>query len=424
VQYVKTIAATLSVVLIAAFQLQLLTFFSPYLSANSRCWTVVYYCFWLLIIGATIACLLIPSVLRKALPIGIFGVCLLALTLVYPLDPISKNFIAGVVFLVCAAILAIAAGPVLILRISAVATAISACLCLLEVLFDFGWSEVAGRAAGLSGNSNAAALALLLGATASLAAVPVRLAGDFAALVFAAIFSTLSKATFLACCLIFGGMAVHQFWTSTRHRIRGPALFPLALVAWLSVAFLVNHDFRVATELNYDVLRDAASTFRIARTYVAHAAADRLGSEIGWDADDDVVIAELGRRAETEGAINSISARGLLLARAWLAYQKVRSFGAGLLAAYELQPHNSFLLFALAFGPIGWFIPLFFIGLVLTRSVASVPLAVAMLVAAMTSHDVFLTPALLAPIAFAMAAARCRPVTSDAGPPTTNPVEA
>jgi O-Antigen ligase len=405
---IRNIAILCSLVLIVAFQLELLSFFYSSLSSNTHLWPIAYRGLWLLIVIATTACLLIPSVLRQSWPIGVFGACLLALTLCHPLDPISKNFIVGIVFLVCAAILAIAAGPVLILRISAVATAISACLCLIEVLFDSELSNVVGRAAGLTGNPNIAALGLLLGATASLAAVPARFASYFALLVFAAIFATLSKATFLACCFIFGGMAAYGFWTSPRRRIRGPALFALALAAWLTVAFSVNPRFRVATAINYVVLRDAASAFRSARAFVAHAAADRLGFDIDRDSDDDILIEQLGRRAETEGAINSISARGLLLDRAWLVYRKIPRLGAGLLAAHELQPHNSFLLFALAFGLAGWFVPLLFIGLTLTRSVTGVPLAVAVFVAAVTSHDVFLAPTLLAPIAFGMAAARYR----------------
>ncbi|MDB5576452.1 MAG: hypothetical protein JWR80_1628 [Bradyrhizobium sp.] len=111
------------------------------------------------------------------------------------------------------------------------------------------------------------------------------------------------------------------------------------------------------------------------------------------------IIREITRRAEHEGDINSISARGLLMERAWLSYRSGPFFGRGLATAHALQPHNTFLLFAVAFGDFGWFVPLAFLGLTAysVRSVQQLPLCLATFTVMMTSHDLPFTFGLLAP---------------------------
>lgn len=113
----------------------------------------------------------------------------------------------------------------------------------------------------------------------------------------------------------------------------------------------------------------------------------------------DEIIREITRRAEHEGDINSISARGLLMERAWLSYRNGPFFGRGLAAAHELQPHNTFLLFAVAFGDLGWIVPLAFLGLTAysVRRVQQLPLAIATFTVMMTSHDLPFTFGLLTP---------------------------
>jgi hypothetical protein len=119
------------------------------------------------------------------------------------------------------------------------------------------------------------------------------------------------------------------------------------------------------------------------------------------------MIAEIGKRTETEGDVNSVSARWLLMERAWLSIQQEPFLGLGFAKAHALQPHNSFLLFALALGPMGLLIPLAFMGLVIypvyrLKSAALAALPMATFSVLMTSHDILLTPALLAPIAFGL----------------------
>jgi hypothetical protein len=121
---------------------------------------------------------------------------------------------------------------------------------------------------------------------------------------------------------------------------------------------------------------------------------------------DSEIIAGINRRVKTEGHINSVSARWLPMQRAWLVYKQEPFGGLGFAAAYDLEPHNSFLLFALALGPIGWLIPVGLIGLsalplIRTRDPVHVALPLATFTIAMVSHNLLFAPGLLAPIALA-----------------------
>ncbi|MER9457483.1 hypothetical protein [Mesorhizobium sp. M0478] len=112
-------------------------------------------------------------------------------------------------------------------------------------------------------------------------------------------------------------------------------------------------------------------------------------------------IQALGERLVDEGKRNSISARALFLERGLLAYREGGFFGQGLEVAQALAPHNTLVLFAIAFGHIGWLIP---IGLVASafwyvRSAGDLALGVALVGVMLTSHDLLLTPSLFLPVA-------------------------
>ena len=86
----------------------------------------------------------------------------------------------------------------------------------------------------------------------------------------------------------------------------------------------------------------------------------------------------------------------------FLSYRNGPLLGRGLGAAHALQPHNTFLLFAVAFGDLGWLVPLAFLGLTAywVRQRAAIAAVLATFTVMMTSHDVLFTPGLLAPIVF------------------------
>lgn len=431
-------AATVGSFLLIAYQLQLLPFFSPLFVDDRRIWPFVYYGWGILAIGLTLVILASQrSILRRSFPV--LGVCAFAtgLALTHPLDVISKNFIVAMIFVACATVLTIASAPLALLRFSASVTVLSAVICLFDILFSHGFTNSVGRAAGLSINANVAAAGLLLGAAASYWTVPQLLRSPFLLIVGAAIFVTLSKSTGLAAIAICAAIGAEL----VRIRVRSPGPHPrirwirscaiaLGLAGWVVAALFSNDRFSIALTDSFRGMDTALSAFREARESInnavsrttppSKASASHGDTESGppplpnitlanenpeEKSGSEDLIAEIGRRAENEGDINSISARGLLMERAFLAYRTGPLLGQGLAAAHALHPHNTFLLFAVAFGDLGWLVPLAFVGLTLywARGIRQLPLFLATLTVMATSHDILLTPGLLAPIVFGVA---------------------
>ncbi|MDX8455994.1 hypothetical protein RFM98_24995 [Mesorhizobium sp. VK9D] len=109
----------------------------------------------------------------------------------------------------------------------------------------------------------------------------------------------------------------------------------------------------------------------------------------------------IGERLTDEGMRNSISARALFLERGFLAYREGGFFGRGLEEAQALAPHNTFLLFAIAFGHLGWLIPIGLVGFAFcfARNADHLTLGIALVGVMLTSHDILLTPSLFLPVA-------------------------
>ncbi|MDX8513976.1 hypothetical protein [Mesorhizobium captivum] len=109
----------------------------------------------------------------------------------------------------------------------------------------------------------------------------------------------------------------------------------------------------------------------------------------------------LGERLTDEGKRNSISARALFLERGLIAYREGGFFGRGLEEAQALAPHNTFVLFAIAFGHLGWLIPIGLVGFAFCfgRNADDLALGVAVVGVMLTSHDFLLTPSLFLPVA-------------------------
>ena len=387
----QSTAATLGSLLVVAFQLQLLPYFSPLFVHNRPFWPIIYYGFWFVAIGVTLIILASQrSILRRSFPVLAVSAFAAGLTLTHPIDAISKNLVFAMIFVPCATVLGIASAPFALLRFSASVTVLSAVICLLDILFSHGFTDTLGRAAGFSVNANVAAGGMLLGAASSFWAIPHRMRGPFLLIVGAAIFVTLSKSTLLAAIVICAIAGADSVWTlmrspGSRPRIRWfrSGVLAFGLAGWIVAALFLNDRFSLAATLAYQGIGGALTAFADARQSITSAVESRMLSQssIPSSANDNVepksnsddliremdrrgqLIKEIGRRAENEGEINSISARGLLLERAFLSYQTGPFFGQGLAAAYALHPHNTFLLFAIAFGHLGWLVPIAFLGL-------------------------------------------------------------
>jgi hypothetical protein len=522
VRILRPTAAALGALFVVAFQLQLVPFFSHLFVDDRLFWPVVFYGIWALAIGITMVLLIMQSsVRRQSLPVLAVCASVMLLTLIHPMDSVAKNFLVAVTFMACVGVLAIASAPFALLRFSASVTVLSAVICLLDILFRYGFSTTAGRAAGLSINANVAAAGLLLGAASSFWTVPQRWRGPFLLIIGTAIFATLSRSTLLAAVVICSGVAADSLWTrirspAPRARIRwiGSAALALALAGWIALALFSNDRFPAAATRTFLQVGSAPTAFAEAREAIANslraktatqieanglsiprAAAD-LDSKAKWKLErklkseeiikevasrggdlaeareaianwlrantapqveatsrpepaapstaapgpntlpprhdlesnpksnlerkskSEEVIEEIARRAENEGDINSISARGLLVERAYLSYQIGPFFGQGFAAAHALQPHNMFLLFALAFGDLGWIVPLAFLGLTAysIRSVQQLPLFLASFAVMMTSHDILFTLGLLAPFILGIAGLNARRYLVDDAP--------
>ena len=449
-------AAAFGSFFVIAFQLQLLPFFSPLFVDDRLFWPVIYYGVWSFVIGLTLVILATQRpVLHRSLPVLV--VCALAagLTLIHPIDAIAKNFLVATIFVVCATVLAIASAPLALLRFSASATVLSAMICLLDILFAHGFTNSVGRAAGLSVNANIAAAGLLLGAASSYWTVPQRLRSSFVLIVGAAVFVTLSRSTWLAAVLICTGVGADLLWT----RLKSPGSHPrikcfrlavlaLGLAGWIVAARFSNDYFSVAAGDSYQQIGSALTAFGEARRSIANAVKSRtpsrsqitapnpnttslngdavkksnLNGEAEKKSKSDEVVEEIARKVESEGAVNSISARWLLMEGAFLSYQSGPFFGQGLAAAHALQPHNTFLLFAVAFGDLGWLVPIAFLGLTVywVRSIPHLPLFLATFTVMMTSHDILFTPGLLAPIVFGVAGLNSQRYRADDAPDTSS----
>jgi hypothetical protein len=219
---------------------------------------------------------------------------------------------------------------------------------------------------------------------------------------------TLSRSTSLAALVICTGVGADLLWT----RLKSPGPHPrvrwfrltvlgLGLVGWIVAALFSNDRFSVAAGDSFQQIGTALRAFEEARRSIAGAVETRNSSR----SRSDDMVEEIARRVENEGAINSISARGLLMERAFLSYQTGPFFGQGLAAAHALEPHNTFLLFAIAFGDLGWLVPIAFLGLTIywATNIRQLPLCLATLTVMATSHDVLLMQGLLAPIVFGVA---------------------
>jgi hypothetical protein len=478
---IKNASTTLCAASIVAYQLGLLPLFSSLFIDNKNVWPAIYWGFLGLNVAfATVVWIQYRSIRLQTAPTLIVCVIAIAISLIHGLDSIEKNFIITIAFFTWTLILSLASDTKRLLGFSASVTFLTAVICLCDIIFDDGFTNTIGRAAGLGINPNISAATILLGACASFWVIPSRLKSYFLAIIVAAIFVTLSKSTLLtAFCILVGIFGLTKL-SKFKHTNRNPLLterssFRFLLVSalicvWIVSALFSNDRFLVAATDSYQSIRTAYSAFETAKAYVLKPseAPKRIQAErqlaFQEQLDDQIKNAGLGTSATTqltlreklddqnqdlyrnpiksegaqtdtqlalrerlddtiknEGMINSISARGLLLKRAWLTYIKGPWTGQGLNVAHDLIPHNTFLLFAIAFGHLGWLIPLALIWLCAyrVRLLLQLPLVFAVIGTMMFSHDVLLTPALILPVSLGIASfiGLRNPITVDSAAP-------
>jgi hypothetical protein len=410
---IRVAAATLSAMAIVAFQSEFLPFFQTLFASDRVFWPAIYYGYWILTLCVTIAVLVAdPAVRRQSFPILIVCLLTMALTLLHPFDWVAKNLVVAMMLLICITVLVLGSMPSLLLKLSATVTALTAVICCLDILFVDGLTNTPGRAAGLSINPNDAATGLFLAAAATYRAVPKRLQIPFLLLVGGAIFFTLSRSTLLAAIILVSVVGALSVWQTIRNGGRprlGRAfsglsiLFAVGLSIW-SVGALFNNDrFAVAAADSYDGIRTAVDALGEASRSIRTAVevSTRVESQT-QSARVEAEIVAIGKASEQEK--NSVSARGLFMWRALITYGSGPFFGRGLAAAHEIAPHNTFLMFAVAFGHLGWLVPFALIGLTFyrVRDANQLPLGLATIAVMMISHDI-LFPSFIVPVAVGIA---------------------
>ena len=406
--------------LLIAYQLRLVQIFFPLLSGFDLSWRLSYYGFWVVTLSvATLILVVERSLILKAAPVLGFAFFCLALISIHDIGAVEKNYIVAMGIVATVTILALASNPITLLRFSASVTALFSFACLAEMPFVDGFTTSAGRAAGFGVNPNVAAAMIVLGYSASVWALPRWAKVPYAVLTVAATAATLSRSTLLVLMAVIIFQIVGAAAKGLRSRIRPKvgnsvwASVGLALVlsGWFVFAMAVNDRIPVAAAGSFNGLArlNEAVTNALASIEADVKAVEPRKIRVSAPGRVNTGIVErneLVTVAQEQGATNSAVSRALLLKLAWLSYLEYPQTGRGLEAAHALAPHNSFLLFPIAFGHVGWVVPLGFLALAVCYirrwEQGAYPLGLAGLL--FFSHDILIFPGMLMSITLAQAA--------------------
>lgn len=412
--------AIIGCILLIAYQLGLLRIFFPLLSGFDLSWRVAYYGFWLATLSvATLALVADRTLLLKATPVLVFTFFCLSLISMHEIGTIEKNYIVAMGIVAAVTILALASNPIALLRFSAAVTTLFSFVCLAEMPFPDGFTTADGRAAGFGVNPNVAAAMIVLGYSASVWALPRWVKAPFAVLTVAATAATLSRSTLLVLMAVIAFQIVGAAANGLRSGIRlkvgrsvwASVALAMILSVWFVFAMAVNDRIPVAAAGSFNGLTrlSEAVTDALASVEAAVKAAGprKTGASVPGQVNTGVLERnELVAVAQEQEGTNSAASRALLLKLAWLSYLEHPQMGRGLEAAHALAPHNSFLLFPIAFGHIGWVVPFGFLALAVCYirrwEQGAYPLGLAGLL--FFSHDVLIFPGMLMPITLAQAA--------------------
>lgn len=313
--------------------------------------------------------------------------------------PVTKSYIAGIAAMSAMGIAAMMVDVRRMAQFSASLICVASVCCLLDVCFYDGFSNAAGRAAFIYINPNVAALTLLLGAVASAWSIPLKWLPAFLVLVAGAVFSTLSRSAMLmgALTLVACLPAASTGWREKIRAMKGGTRAAIITIVGvfllLGVALDNNPAFPVALDSGYHGLTTIVKWIKVSNLYG--------GSPSGPA--DNAAMATAIRMVEAE---NSASARALLAERALHQFVNGPAMGIGLERAFALAPHNSYLLFADAFGYIGWFIvPALILTLLYFGGRRALPAATLITVAALFSHDLLFAMPLVSSLALILTGA-------------------
>ena len=239
-------------------------------------------------------------------------------------------------------------------------------LTLFEVVSPGVLSKVPGRAAGFYVNPNKAGFALNAGFVLAVGAVPPRWRGILLLAVGAAVLGTLSRSA-----IIVWALMVFALWVQGGlHAPRRKALLASVGAALIFVPFFFWAYQAPSTSL-VACKKMAAVAVRVVE--------GSTGSELGTDL----------CRGKVRNSMKNDDVRAELLGGVWSAYRESPLVGVGMERAWALRPHNSYLLYAAAYGLVGWLLvpALGFVVAAASHRRLALPVALVVLGTAFFNHN-------------------------------------
>lgn len=349
-----------------------------------------------LLYGVLALALLLLAVRRQSgalLPFAIFFSVLLLATLLHEFAYAVKGMVIGIALFLCVGGVVVSYKlQVFTARLMMFVTLFFVAGLMFEVWYPGSFSTTLGRSALMYMNPNLAAAGLCLGAFSGLPAVSREYKLSYLILVSTGVLCTLSRSASLG--LFLAGLlwiVANRSWLFklTPVMVKAYAVAALVLIScglFLTQAYNKVEVFEWATQtaVNGVPPRQPKAPVQVP-SFIPQAEGAHGGGNV------DVY----GITAAEEKS--SAGARKQLLIRAWDEYWQSPVVGKGLNHAFSLAPHNSFILFAVAVGALGWFVVPVWLYLIARfgRAVELKMTAMFLLVSALFMHDLFTNHALM-----------------------------
>lgn len=337
----------------------------------------------------------------------------------------TKSFIAGILQIVGFGFLlglrparfAVNGSIVLVLVVTVV-------LCAADVVFGL-FTQIPGRGAGFYFNPNLAALALVLGGLGIIQALPPSARLPMAAFLAFGLSATLSRSGLLIALFVVLACTVPIYADFRQHRTAyrvgawvGAAVLVVGF-AYLVFAYFTPSAF--SSKVAWAQQHVIGSPIVDARKFATERAAEGgpavagMSDRTSIDCSSWKVVLQGLHRAQScpwldpqfidrQEYFNSGAARTIFALRGLAAFLDAPWLGSGLDSAFKLAPHNTYLLFGVAYGVLGLlFVPAFCLFISLRMGARNgLPVIVFVLVAGAFSHDIFLSRDLVAGLAIAL----------------------
>lgn len=292
----------------------------------------------------------------------------------------------------------------------AVCLIIAIILNLFEIIHPGVFSNTGGRSAGFYVNPNISALAIILGWIIAFDVIPEKYRSSFSIIIGAAIFSTLSRMGVL---LYFITLGYHWFRREKYHSLKPYALnvsLLIFLVMFFSYGYYTDTYFRFCVNSQtFGALRNFIKIDQYPQSKPAIQILASVFSRAGnlTPTGSNKSSAQLDKDIQKTVAENygddSLSSRAWLTVNSFNVIKNNPLLGVGMRKAQALQPHNEYLLLAMAYGIWGWIVYPSFCALIALKGEREMGILIALvlLIAGIASHNLLVDRTVLLPAAFA-----------------------